>query len=123
MKLLWLSRHEITEDQRSDLLKAVEGHAYLPDCEEVEIIHLNITFPAKSRDAVREIIALIEEHKPQLVSGVFPNHVVLRLSVELDDLQRYAHELVPLLVIPVSVPVQASEGQVRGFAHSHWEFS
>jgi hypothetical protein len=113
-KVLWLSRHEMTEEQRTDLNQLIQSNN---DCELGEIVHLNHTFAAKGFEAAEEIATLAQQHEVQVVSGVFPAHVVVHIRLSLD---RWIEES-PMLVLPVSVPVPAVEGQVRGFRHSHWE--
>jgi hypothetical protein len=113
-KVLWLSRHEMTEDQKADLNQLLQSNN---GCELGEIIHLNHTFAAKGFVAAEEIATLAQQHEVQVVSGVFPAHVAVRIRLSLDS---WIEES-PMLVMPVSVPVPAVEGQVRGFRHSHWE--
>ena len=108
--LLWLSRHEMTDDQKADLT------------EYSRIIHVNMTFPADSRDAVMEIFAKCEEVGATTVAGVFPAHVAVMLMVMAEN-PRFSHNLMGLL-LPVSVPAPAKDGEVRGggFVHHHWEY-
>jgi hypothetical protein len=81
--------------------------------EAVVICHVNLTFAASSLDAVTEIMALASTHAVDVISGVFPAHVAVRLA---STFKPYY----PIL-LPVSVPAVASDGQLRGYVHSHWE--
>lgn len=123
--VLWLSRHQMTEDQKNDLaqrLTALDGgQKILPS--DLEIISKNVTFPAHSQDAVKLIRSLVEDlpvnsskhWEYKVVTGVFPSHIAARISqMNLNGVEYF---------IPVSVPAPAVEGEERGggFVHSHWE--
>lgn len=108
MKILWLSRHSMTPDQES----ALRADYQFP----VEVVHRNVTFPARSSEAVEQIIALASDEGIKHVAGVFPAHIAAKFAQDADD--RDYH-----LLIPVSKPAPAVEGEVRGggFVFSHWE--
>lgn len=138
MKVLWLSRHAMTAAQTDDL-RATLG------CETVEVTPLNITFPARSADALQSLNQLVAQHDLYLdswgpagknpppadggaygvrgaIAGVMPAHIAAAVARA-----RYGNGVngsisVPVLV-PVSVPAPAAEGESRGggFIHSHWE--
>jgi hypothetical protein len=108
-KILWLSRHNMTQEQKEQLVALfVEENQLVGDA---EIVSINATFSADSMSAVAEIHALLKEHDTHLLSGVFPAHIAARLCE-----QSYR------VALPVSVPVFAEDGQQRGFCHSHFEF-
>lgn len=115
--VLWLSRHTMTPEQATDLRHMVGAHT---------VLHQNVTFPAQGMEAATFIRTQAADAGCRLVAGVFPAHVVaalveqcLRVGPE-DDL--YTPKGI-MLLLPVSVPAPAREGEVRGggFAHSHWE--
>lgn len=115
-RVLWLSRHPLSEDQIGDLI--------LTTGSDVVITSENATFPAQSREAVPAIMKMAERY--DFVCGVFPAHIATALSwaatgaPEEGCPQRYPLQGVTYLV-PVSAPVAAPDGAVRGFTHSHWE--
>lgn len=111
MKVLWVSRHELTDEQRSNLA----GRLGL-EVELVEIVSVNITLPAHSDEAVPVLDSAVRQNECDVLAGVFPAHVAGALA------RRSGWQKVRAFV-PVSVPAPAVEGQVRGggFSHSHWE--
>lgn len=110
MKVLWVSRHEMTPEQRSGLAGRLGLEV------ELEVVSVNITFPAHSDEAVPLLEAAVEQHECTVLAGVFPAHVAGALA------RRSGWQKIRAFV-PVSVPAPAVEGQVRGggFSHSHWE--
>ena len=112
-RILWLSRHALTEEQKETLL--IERRmVHWPSAVQVEFIHLNITLPAFSGDAVQGILDLREDKGADVVSGVLPAHVAA---------QWMQMEVKVPLYLPVSIPAPAVEGETRGggFVFSHWE--
>ena len=123
MKALWLSRHEMTKEQLEDLSHFLAPYWWVDgqDLESVE--HRNVTFPARSPEAVEAITKMVSElvgddEAPLIVCGVFPAHIAGALTRLLNDGYVQA-----LFLVPVSVPAPAKEGETRGggFVHSHWE--
>lgn len=109
MKILWLSRHAMTPEQQSALQAEMEAP--------LEILHRNATFPASSMEALEMIISLAKVEGAAHVAGVFPAHIAAQYA-------RWAEAWeYPMLLIPVSVPAPAVEGEARGggFVFSHWE--
>ncbi len=128
-KVLWLSRHEMTESQVADLRGMMEGTAYGPMS---EVVHLNVTFPSSGLEAAKAIMALAEEHECSVIAGVFPAHVGMRLASLREEWAMY-HPTEGVrkaslqlrsrtIAIPVTVPTSAKEGETRGggFVHDHW---
>lgn len=105
MKILWISRHEMTADQR----EALSG------MEATEVIHLdNVTLPSLGKKAVAALLELAREHNADAIAAVLPAHVAAAWVMEYPLVKLY---------LPVSVPAAAKEGEVRGggFTFSHWE--
>jgi hypothetical protein len=117
-KVLWLSRHAMTEEQLEVL-----GHWF---DEEITVTQVNAVYSADSEEAVEELVALGKEY--DALAGVFPGHIaaayaLLRFKQELPEWYKPNNrEYLPMFV-PVSVPAPAKEGEVRGngFDFSHWE--
>lgn len=115
IRVLWLSRHQMTPEQESSLREEIRARGF---AEEVnEIVHLNLTFPAKGDEAADFIAEIFRENgfgHNDLLSGVFPAHVAVALW----------RGTVDNICLPVAVPSPAKEGEVRGggFVHSHWEW-
>lgn len=114
VKVLWLSRHEMTADQLTDLQNmqpiVADGGA--------EVLQQNMTYPADAGEASAAIMELAVRLGVEYVAGVFPAHVAIELYRDL------GYENNPLfLLCPVAVAAPAKEGEVRGggFIHSHWE--
>lgn len=115
MTMLWLSRHEMTAEQRITLPHGAE------------VIHLNVTYPALGSEAASMIRQLAKDHSVNYVSGVFPAHIVAALMRQCIGPAADYESYVPkgmYILIPVSVPSPAREGEVRGggFIHSHFEW-
>lgn len=108
MKVLWLSRHEMTEQQQRALMELLE--------DSFEVTARNVTFPARATEAAREIISLAKGLEINVIAGVFPAHVAAQLAL-------VASNANVEIFIPVAVPAPAKEGEVRGggFEFSHWE--
>lgn len=110
-KCLWLSRHEPTAEQRLEL-----GD---------DVVIINATFAAEARTAAEEVLALATNTGAKVISGVFPAHVAVELiarNLRQDGVGDCSWKPAGFtLLLPVSVPVAASDGQVRGFKHSHFE--
>jgi hypothetical protein len=104
-RVLWLSRHEMSDEQKDDIAHIIGG---------AELVTMNVTYPAHSDDAVAEITALARARNCRWVCGVFPAHIAAAFA------RRQGWQALRVLV-PVSIPVAAVEGQARGFTHSHWE--
>ena len=104
-RALWLSRHDMSAEQKDDIAEAIGG---------VEVVTMNVTYPAHSDDAVAEITALARARNCRVVLGVFPAHIAAAFA------RRQGWQALRVFV-PVSVPVAATESQARGFTHSHWE--
>jgi hypothetical protein len=112
-KVLWLSRHPMVAEQ----LEALG---------DVEVVHLNVTFPAVGDEAAAGIRALAKEHGASTVAGVFPAHVVAALFNQCITAGAWNDQFIPKglkLMMPISVPAPAKDGEVRGggFSFSHWE--
>ena len=107
-KILWLSRHNLTMEQLSALKAESLGN-------DLEVVHLNVTFPALGWEAADMIRDLLQQHGACHVAGVFPAHVACALVACAKDTHT--------LWVPVSVPAPAVEGETRGggFVFSHWE--
>lgn len=122
-KILWLSRHTMSSSQMADLKVAMQmsppSQAFEYDFSMAEVVQINMTFPAHSREAV-ELIDSLTADQPKgwskvVVCGVFPAHIAAALA-------RRPHEIWhPAVWAPVSVPAFADDGSPRGFTHSHWE--
>ena len=112
-KVLWISRHAMTEEQRADLQKrnwAITGGP-------IEVLHLdNITLPARGSEGARALLDLAREHQSTVIAAVLPAHVAAAWVM-------LEYTLEVMLYLPVSVPAAAKEGEVRGggFTFSHWE--
>ena len=99
MSILWLSRHQMTEQQHRAL--PVDGPVFTH----------NVTFSADGKIAAYEIMALADRESATYSAGVFPAHVAIYLS-----------RMMPgQVLIPVSVPAPAKEGETRAFIFDHWE--
>lgn len=111
MKVLWLSRHDMTPEQVRGLQlhHGIDGN--------VEIVKVNMTFPADSYDAALSILNTAREQGFSVIAGVFPAHIAARLAL----LRRREVGVLVRVLIPVSVPVPAKDGETRGFQFSHWE--
>jgi hypothetical protein len=125
VNVLWLSRHKMTKDQEADLRKELSISALYEEEDEppeYNIVHLNVCFAARSEAAIQDILELCEEHSSHVITGVFPAHVALELYRRIKNVPTPRGEL-PYILVPVSVPAPAAEGEVRGggFTHSHWE--
>jgi len=120
LKVLWLSRHTMTEEQLDVLRDWFD--------EEITVVHVNAVYSADSETAVEELDTLVKEHDAHALAGVFPGHIaaayaILHFQQELPErYRRNDRNYVPMFV-PVSVPAPAKEGEVRGngFTFSHWE--
>jgi hypothetical protein len=95
---------------------------------EFNINSINAVFPANGNEAAEQIIKMIPEkisgvQSIEVICGVFPAHVALSLVRMRDNKVDYFGPAFNVL-IPVSVPAPAVEGEVRGggFIHHHWEF-
>jgi len=113
----------MSDEQLDDLTKTFGKDTFGEDTE-LNISSANVTFPAEGKKAAEEIVRMIPEkvsgvHSIEVVCGVFPAHVALSLVKMRDD-----NGPVFNVLIPVSVPAPAVEGEVRGggFLHHHWEF-
>ena len=115
VRVLWLSRHAMTPEQESSLRGEILAREL---AEEVgEIVHLNLTFPAKGDEAASFISETFKERgfgRDDVLAGVFPAHVAVALW----------RGTIDNIALPVSAPAPAKEGEVRGggFTHSHWEW-
>ena len=119
-KMAWFSRHQPTVQQQCAFmcLQDVTGDDGYPSqgLSTCHISSVNMVFPATSEAAAREIVAHAVEIGADCVGGVFPSHVAI-------SLHEACKEVGLPLIIPVSVPAPAVEGEVRGggFVHSHLE--
>lgn len=106
-RVLWLSRHAMSVAQAENL----------PDCAAgMEVVTQNVTYPAHSDDAVREIEALAAERNVRVVLAVLPAHIAAAFARRKGGFQKLR------LFVPVAAPQAADEdGKPRPFAHSHWE--
>lgn len=113
-KILWLSRHEMTKEQKEGLEKILQNYYGGPV--DVTVDSRNMTFPAKGLEAAIEIVDILLYEEIDVVTGVFPAHVAVHLAEALRSSST-------LFFVPVAVPSDAKEGEVRGggFVHSHWE--
>ena len=135
--VLWLSRHEMSADQKASL-EARLAHSYVA----FDYTNVNETFPAQSSDAIPRIAALVEDHKAAnpgklaIVAGVFPAHIAAGLArasmfgsnsvmaeAEAWNTGEMPQTISFPIYVPVSVPAPAVEGETRGggFVHHHWE--
>ena len=106
-KVLWLSRHELSGTQVSDLARESGYEVLSVDTD-------NVTYPARSADAVDDLVARSTGY--DLVCGVFPAHIAAEI------VRRDIRGGLPASFwVPVSTPAPASDGALRGFQHSHWE--
>ena len=114
-KILWLSRHEMSQEQQSALALQLGQVLRLEGAADIVVIHLNITFPALGWEAADLIRGLMDQHDCWDAAGVFPAHVAGALIACSRD--------AGTLWCPVSVPAPAVEGETRGggFIFSHWE--
>ena len=115
IRVLWMSRHKITPEQESSLREEILARELAEDVS--EIVHLNLTFPAKGDEAATVIAETFREKgfgDDDVLVGVFPAHVAVALW----------HGRICNIALPVSVPAPAKEGEIRGegFVHSHWEW-
>ncbi len=117
-KIVFFSRHTLTEEQIKGLFEL-----NLPTDNDVAwdpavVLTVNATFPARAEEASAEIMAKAKELGAEYIAGVFPAHVAIELYRDLgvDDNPMF-------MLVPVSVPAPAVEGEVRGggFVYSHWE--
>ena len=117
-RVLWLSRHPMTEEQKADLCLTM-------GIDSVKVMQENMTYNENSEIASEEIRRMVANrttyddkgypHKVHALAGVFPAHVAVSLVLNREYLD------MPMILLPVSVAVEAAEGQNRGFRHSHWE--
>lgn len=121
-KILWISRHAMTGEQKTALIQRREVFSWKAR-EAVEIVHLNVTLPAHGYEAVRVILDLCKEHEAGVVAAVLPAHVAAAWILRgVRCVPRQFGDDVALY-LPVSVPAPAVEGETRGggFVFSHWE--
>ena len=119
-KILWISRHAMTDAQREELTRRRPSWKTR---EGIEIVHLNVTLPAYGYEAVRVILDLCREHQAGVVAAVLPAHVAASWMVRgVRTVPRQFGDDVALY-LPVSIPAPAVEGETRGggFVFSHWE--
>lgn len=107
-RVLWLSRHALSDMQKIDL-SSETGY------DELTVDTVNMTYPARSGAAVDAIEAAAEGF--DVVCGVFPAHI----AAEIVRRQFVVGDGGPSFWVPVSMPVFAEDGTPRGFEHSHWE--
>ena len=122
-KILWLSRHAMTNEQREQLVSRRQTFSWKAREASVEIVHLNVTLPAYGYEAVRVILDLCKEHEAGVVAAVLPAHVAAAWMVRgVRTVPRQFGDDVALY-LPVSIPAPAAEGETRGggFVFSHWE--
>jgi hypothetical protein len=112
VKVLWLSRHALSAEQLADFARE-SGH----ELNMLAVSTANMTFPAKSWEAVRHINEVATQGDFDVVCGVFPAHIAARFAAE----QVGGKEGSYSVWVPVSVPKFAEDGTSRGFEHSHWE--
>jgi len=128
MRVVWLSRHEMTATQKESLAVMVREYVGSTSLDPtLDIVQRNETFPAKSGLAVRRLREIAEEEGlfdarngvKGIFAGVLPAHIAARVAR-----QDYGGIRLPTFLVPVSVPAPAVEGEVRGggFVHSHWEY-
>lgn len=132
-KVLWLSRHALGPEQLADLLIEINSgrRGSVPLIEELEVVAINATYPARSAEALAHLNALVAEHGlfaasnggvKGSIAAVLPGHIAARVRDARYENGRNGH--LPVAVwLPVSVPAPAKDGESRGggFAHSHWE--
>lgn len=106
-KVLWLSRHALSTEQVEDLTRE-SGY------EELTVTTVNMTYPARSGQAVGQIEAAAAGF--DLVAGVFPAHIAGEIVR-----RKFDGDGGPSFWVPVAVPIFAEDGAQRGFQHSHWE--
>ncbi len=116
IKVLWLSRHEMTEDQQASLIRRLEYSVDPFQPADITVVSANVVFEARSSVARRQIEELAREHEASVVAGVLPAHIAGAFA------RRQGWQAMQVMV-PVAIPAPAKEGEVRGggFVHSHWE--
>jgi hypothetical protein len=116
----------MTQDQKADLKDNLSQYYCA-----VDIQQRNITFPAYSLDAVEAVKNIVADldlpaGKEAVVTGVFPAHIAARLAKAREYYRRPENlsddGLSFPLLVPVSVPTDAKDGETRGFIHHHWEW-
>lgn len=117
-KALWLSRHELSEEQKNDLFEYVIPSGVKKD--ELEIVSLNVTWQDTKdrlddkRVNVRTWEKLLDEHAPTVVLGVFP-------PVALEAAKRFCPNLA--LFSPISeqnATMRADGTRQIEFVHLRW---
>lgn len=103
-KVIWMSRHPMTDAQRSSLAAKLGEDA-------VEVASVNPLFPDSHKAVIGYTYDRLADQgwTDAVVAGVFPAHVAIWLSREFT------------LAVPIAVPVKAEHGEERRFEHSHWE--
>lgn len=115
-KVLWLSRHAMTDEQQAELIARIRSDYWDDDMTPLhEIVQINVTLPAYGFNAVQEILNLCDQYGTRHVAAVLPAHVAAQWALN--------HRREEVLWLPVSVPAPAVEGETRGggFVFSHWE--
>ena len=135
VKVAWFSHHPMTEDQ----VKSLEEYLS-PDHCKVEVVQINMTFPASSEEAVEEIKkVMMRDSSENIIAGVFPAHVagaLARARIYNRNSHAYAgyyylsegdrpQTLPWRVVVPVTkrVPTEDAHELMHGLdeVHSHWE--
>ncbi len=120
MKILWLSRHPITEVQKADLIESIKGsyqNQFSPgEAPSVfEVVEINFTFASEGEAAAKQIQELCRDYQATAVSGVIPAHVAVEAYRSWEYYRTYQGYL------PVPKPAFATDGEVRAYEHSHFE--
>lgn len=125
VKVLWLSRHTMTAEQMADLENHPSMTIGLPMGAkvEVEVIHLNLTYVAGGHEAAKQVMEAGASCGAKFIAGVFPAHVAVKLAKRDHWSNVYTANVLKGVLVPVSLPAPAKEGETRGggFIHSHWE--
>jgi hypothetical protein len=125
VKVLWLSRHPMTAEQLADL----EAHPHMKvgfSSEQkvvLEMVQHNMMYPAIGYEAAEKILDVGSSYGANIIAGVFPAHVAVQLCRRNKWANAYTANTLKGVMVPVSMPAPAVEGETRGggFVHSHWE--
>ena len=118
MKILWLSRHQMTAAQLADL-RGVLTRDFFTGASMAPVETMNLTLPAHSEAALDELVALARTHQlcdqwdaqdGGCIAAVLPAHIAA--AVARDRLK--STRLACPVYVPVSVPAPAVDGETRG---------
>jgi hypothetical protein len=118
--VLWVSRHPLGDEQRASLQSSIEA-SYLSRFSPskpviIDVTETNITFPAHGADGLQMLCNLASTFDADTIAGVIPAHIAVKAAVV------RAKQGLPFAgYLPVSAPAFAVHGEVRQYAHSHFE--